>query len=129
METMNYYTNSNIGLPEIEQFAVSFGYKTWFYPEGKETLYIQFGTEHQMRWEWSVNERSELSIEDMARERLEKLNPTTVLTFEYYPKWLPEVVGFMRTVLEKYGGWLDCLGDVEQMYTIKDVEGIISGCP
>lgn len=129
METMNYYTNAKIGLQEIEQVAISFDYKTWFYYEGKETLYIQFDTEHQTRWEWSVYERGKLSIEDEARERLEKLSPTTILLFEYYPKWFPEVVKFMRTVLEKYGGWLDCLGDVDKMYTVKDVDEIISRCP
>jgi hypothetical protein len=128
METMNYYTNSNIGLEEIEELAVGVGYTIKTY-SSREVLYIYFGDDHFMRWEWSVYTLNNLSIEDDARTRLKELNPNIILLFEYYPKWLPEIVKFMKIVLKKYGGWLDCLGNVDQMYNLENVEGIISGCP
>lgn len=132
METMNYYTNSNIGLQEIEVLAVEQGYKTDIarkMSSQRETLFVYFGADHFMRWEWSVYKLNELSIEPDARNRLEQLNPHTILLFEYYLKWLSEVVKFMSIVLENYGGCLDCLGEADQMYTLENLEGIISGCP
>lgn len=130
METMNYYTYSAVTLNDIEVLAQNAGYSskriTYF---KREQLNIYFGQDRYMRWEWRKYEAEELAIEEDARGRLSVLKPATILLFEYYPRWLPEVIKFMIIVLKKYGGYLDCKGDVQDMYTLNNVNGLLTGCP
>lgn len=136
METMCYYTHSKVTLSDIEELAKTQGYETlihhnqsYNFHTAYDELHTYFGDNEHMRWQWTEYKAEDMALEEDARKRINDLNPTSILLFEYGQRWLPEIVKFMTIVLKKYGGMLDCTGDVDVMYTLENINGLLTGCP
>jgi len=131
MYTMNYYIEKVAHLEDIEIIAKSQEYETnWLIEETfKPRLNIIFGSGKQW-WQWYQMDINELWFDDESdKYKITKLNPQTILLFEYRAKYIKQVSQFMEEVMKVYGGWLDCKGDGSNLITIDNLSQLTKMCP
>jgi|GEM_PF-5460406 len=133
METMNYYCQQIITLENINAIAIASNYQTAWLSDiyfDHIRLNIHFGSEKSQWWQWYKMNLDELWFDSEAdKERVRSLDSPSILLFEYYSNSLSEVAEFMRDVMEKYGGWLDCKGDASNLITIDRLDELVNACP
>lgn len=133
---MNYYAAKEISLSDVEEHAKALNYRTgWVSFSGdksisKPRLSIHFGLGKREWWQYYQMDVEELSFDsEDDRQVVKDLQPRNIFLFEYYSSSLPVIVKFVKPLLYKYGGWMDCRGDSQSLYTKENIEDILNNCP
>jgi hypothetical protein len=129
METLNYYTDHDVSLSDIQNIAVSLRLETRFIDYARHQRLNIFWDQAIPIWaqcgEYTIDE---IFLEPDSYDRLRKLNPTTILLFEYRLSRLPHVIELLKSVLGRYGGWIDCKGEANHLYDINTLSLLLTEC-
>lgn len=130
MESMGYMTNSNLSLKDIFNLAQEKQYKANLTFDSYESLAIRFGEDKSEWWQWLKIKEDQVAFdEDEDYEKLRELAPKSIIVIEYHPNTLPLLATFLKPILIKYGGFVNCRGSMEETYTLENIDMIVSGCP
>ena len=129
METLTYITQSELDLQNILEIAQEYSYRADLFTEAHEQLSIRFGNDPSEWWAWFNISRDEMLFdEDVEYEIFRELKPKSVFATEYHVNTLPTLVSFLEEILKRYKGWVECRG-MNHLYTVENINEIISGCP